>query len=78
MDAKALMIEILFCLNNMRHIIIWKRRKRLGKTDRKRFIHWVLMRKKSIYTSIQDVLKISYEDKQDILPRHLADVQKMP
>ena len=26
---------------------------------------------------LQDVLKISYQDKQDILPRYLADVQKM-
>ena len=26
---------------------------------------------------LQDVLKMSYQDKQDILPRHLADVQKM-
>ena len=26
---------------------------------------------------VQDVLKMSYQDKQDILPRHLADFQKM-
>ena len=26
---------------------------------------------------LQDVLKTSYQGKQDILPRHLADVQKM-
>ena len=26
---------------------------------------------------LQDVLKMFYQDKQDILPRHLADVQKM-
>ena len=26
---------------------------------------------------LQDVLKMSCQDKQDILPRHLADVQKM-
>ena len=26
---------------------------------------------------LQDVLKIFYQDKQDFLPRHRADVQKM-
>ena len=26
---------------------------------------------------LQDVIKLSYQDKQDILQRHLADVQKM-
>ena len=26
---------------------------------------------------LQDVLKMSYQDKRDILLRHLADVQKM-
>ena len=26
---------------------------------------------------LQDVLKMSYQDKEDILPRHLADVQKV-
>ena len=26
---------------------------------------------------LQDFLKMSYQDKQDILPRHLANVQKM-
>ena len=26
---------------------------------------------------LQDVLKMSFQDRQDILPRHLADFQKM-
>ena len=43
----------------------------------KQFTTYVENVSQSAKSYLQDVLKMSFQDRQDILPRHLADVQKM-
>ena len=41
------------------------------------FFFWLLVAKWPTSQSAKDIYKMSYQDKQDILQRHLADVEKI-
>ena len=54
-------------------IVFEKAKGRDGTVNRPSVYEEVILTKRHL----QDVLRMSYQEKYDILPKHLADVQKM-